>query len=115
MNEVLIARWNIDQDAMVDPPSEVRWSNGAPATYQDYLVHVDDTHAWVPNATGIELHMFPSLVGDVTYDSASKTWVIRGVSSGSLALDVTDPDASDDQIIAALYMRPVVYRAQIHR
>ena len=27
MSEVLIAKWTIDQDAMVDPPSDVKGSN----------------------------------------------------------------------------------------
>jgi len=33
----------------------------------------------------------------------------------SIALDITDLNALDEQIIAALYTRLVVYKARIHR
>jgi hypothetical protein len=108
----LIATWTPDQDMSVELPSAVRWANGTPATHSDYLEHMLATHAFVGDGeNGIELRIFPGIVADVRYDSYARTWTVSGVDVTSSALDLTDPDAPDDQIVAALYALPVVYRS----
>jgi hypothetical protein len=111
----LIAKWMIDQDASIDPPRVVRWADGSPATHIDYLTHMVDTHTCISGINGIELHMFPDVMADVRYDDFARTWVISGVGVTPAALDLTDPNAPDEQIIAELYTYPIVYRARIHR
>jgi hypothetical protein len=115
MKPILVAKWRIDEDPMADQPSSVKWSDGAPAEYEDYLENVSGTHSWLPDEDGIELLMFPDVVADVSFDAVARTWIIRGVGPRTFALDVTDPVASDDQIVAALHLRRIVYKARIHR
>lgn len=110
-NAALIAEWAFDQDPSADPPNAVRWANGSPATYNDYLTHMVDTHTWV----GGELRMFPDIIADVNYNHSARVWVVSGDGITSVALDLTDPHAPDDQIIAELYTCPIVFRARIHR
>jgi hypothetical protein len=63
----------------------------------------------------MELHMFLDIIADVRYEDFARTWVVSGVGVTSASLDLTDPNAPDDQIKAALYSFPVVYSARIHR
>lgn len=101
--DLLIARWNKNQDITTDPPPQTIWGNGAAATYQEYLDHMTDTHTWISGPNGTELHIFPRIVADVRYDHIAGTWAIEGVGPVSNALDITD--ASDDEITAELYTR----------
>lgn len=113
---VLIATWTPDQDMSIEPPNAVRWSDGTRATHNDYLRHMSDTHTFVGDGeSDVERHIFPGIVADVRYDPYSQTWTVRGADVTPTALALTDPKASDDQIVAALYALPVVYRANIIR
>jgi hypothetical protein len=114
-NTVLIAGWTLTQDPSIDPPHKVCWSDGTPATHNDYLTHLVDTHRWIDGTDGMELHMFLDIIADVRYEDFARTWVVSGVGVTSASLDLTDPNAPDDQIKAALYSFPVVYSARIHR
>jgi hypothetical protein len=73
----LVAKWLPDQDASVDPPHTVIWSDGRPATQEDYLAHLEDTHSLFVSDKGIELHMFPEIIADVRYDRAAGTWKVH--------------------------------------
>ncbi len=112
---VLIAGWTLTQDPSIDPPHKVCWSDGSPATHNDYLTHLVDTHRWIDGTDGMELHMFLDIIADVRYEDVARNWVVSGVGVTSTALDLTDPNAPDDQIKAALFILPVVYQARIHR
>lgn len=113
--DVLIARWKREQDIMIDPPHEVIWANGNPAQLKDYLDHMTDTHAWIPGSEGVELYMLPHIVADVRYDPIAGRWMMDGVGLTCVPLDIADADAPDDEIVAELYTRLVVYKARIHR
>lgn len=113
--DLLIARWNHNQDLITDRPHQTIWANGVAATYQEYLDYMTDTHTWISGPNGMELHIFPRIVADVRYDHIAGTWVLDGVGPTRVALDVTDPSAPDDQITAELYTHLVVYKARIHR
>jgi hypothetical protein len=110
----LIAQWTLNQDPTIEAPHTVEWANGTSASFEDYLAHMTDTHTWIAGSTGIELYMFPYLA-DVRYDYSAGIWMIDGVGPTSIALDITDPNALDEQIIAALYTCLVVYKARIYR
>ena len=114
-NTALIVKWTLDQDSSVDPPRTVRWGDGSVATHDDYLTPIEDTHTCVSGVDGMELHISTDIKADVRYDHSARTWVISGVGVTPAALDLADPNAPDDQIRAALYSFPVVYRARIHR
>jgi hypothetical protein len=116
MSTALIAKWTTNQDPSIEQPSSVCWEDGSPATHDDYLRHVPDTHMLVGDCEdGMEVRMFPGIVADVRYDHSAQTWAVGGVGVTPAALDLTDPNAPDDQIIAALYTLPIVYRSNICR
>jgi hypothetical protein len=113
---ILIASWARDQDFSVEDPRSVRWEDGSPATLNDYHEHLLDTQKVINEGDGdIELHMFPSIVAEVSFDTSVKAWVVTGRGVIPATLDVTDPQAKDDQIIADLSTFPIVYRAVIKR
>jgi hypothetical protein len=112
----LIARWTSTQDPAVDHPQAVFWDDGRPATHQDYLDHLDDTHELVEGPDGnLERRMYPSIVADVRYDGYMRLWFVVAPGQGPISLDLPDVNATDDQITAALYEFPRVYRAKIWR
>jgi hypothetical protein len=112
----LIAKWTTSQDPSMEPPNSVRWEDGTRATHDDYLQHMLDTHTLVSDCEdGMEVRMFPEIVADVRYDHSAKTWTVGGVGVTPSALDLTDPNAPDDQIMAALYTLPIVYHSNIYR
>jgi hypothetical protein len=82
----------------------------------DYRAHELDTHSLHGTRDGgIECHMYPEIVAEVIYDPFAGDWVVKGPSVITTALDLHDPDATDDQITAELFALPVVYRATITR
>jgi len=112
----LIATWTSGQDPSVEDPYAVRWIDGTPATLDDYRRHSLDTHTFLPYAgDAIELRMFPGVVAEVRYDEADGHWMVNGPGVSPATLDLTDPNALNEQIIAELYTFPVVYRANIKR
>ncbi len=112
----LVAKWTPKQDSCHEPPNSVKWEDGTLATQNDYFEHLTDTYRCVADPTGaIEMHIFPGVVADVRFDEVAGGWAVSGPSVISVALGLTDPTASDSQIIAELFTFPVVYRAQIHR
>jgi hypothetical protein len=111
----LVARWAWNQDSSTEPPVSVTWGDGRPATYSDYLSHRLDTHELVETAVGLECRMYPQIEGHVRYDFYAGTWFLTGDGIEETSLSLTDPDATDGEIMAALYELPVVYRCQIHR
>jgi hypothetical protein len=112
----LIATWAMGEDPTVDPPSTVKWEDGSPATTQDYIAHLDDTFRWEGDAHDCHQKViYPQIVGDLHFDKIAGVWALSGRDVTPTALDITDPDAPDDQLIAELYSFPMVYRAKIHR
>jgi hypothetical protein len=112
----LIASWNQDQDFSIEEPVAVRWHDGTVATMDDYHEHRLDTHTFVtPSAQTIEQHMFPSIVAEAGYDQNLGAWRLSGRGVIPNTLDLTDPYAKDDEIIAELFASPIVYRTNIVR
>jgi hypothetical protein len=112
----LTAVWEHSQDISMERPRSIHWGDGSPATLDAYIEHSIDTRVLrEDHPDRIELHIYPDVVGDVTYDVFSGSWVVKDAGLGGWSLDITDPGAKDDQLIAALSALPVVYRAHIRR
>lgn len=112
----LIARWYGKNPDMNNPPEEVRWGNGIPATLDDYRQHGIYTSRIIESDAGYVEQVFePDIVADVRFDSFAGHWTISGEGVQPEALFLNDPDATNEQIIAELFTLPIVYRARIHR
>jgi hypothetical protein len=112
----IIASWTQDEYANLDQPSCIQWADGSPATHSDFKKHQLDTHSFRVDKTGrVEQHIFPEIVALVTFDHWAMDWVVTGPAVVTAALELYNPNAKDDEIIAELYTFPIVYRANIVR
>jgi hypothetical protein len=114
-NKTLIAKWKPEQDCSIELPHTVYWSDGSPATSEDYLEHILDTRTVSNGIGGVELRMFPNVIANVRFELHARQWVISGDGVKPAALGITDRSASDDSILAELATWPIVYRVRIHR
>lgn len=112
---ILVANWTWDQDSCMEPPASITWGDGRAATHADYLRHHLDTHALIETEGGLECRIYPEIIGHVRYDAFARQWFVTGEGVETTALDLSDPDATDCEITAALYSLPVVYKCHIHR
>jgi hypothetical protein len=112
----LIAKWTNMDDNDIGTPEFVVWEDGSPATGIDFRKHELDTHFWAVSDQGhLEKHMFPEIVGKVTFDQDAKDWIVRGEGVVTAALDLKDSCVSDGEIIGALYLLPIYFRSKINR
>lgn len=112
----LIARWKPELEPAYDEPSSVVWEDGTRATVNDYRTHQLDTHRLhASDDGGMECHIFPEIVADVTFDANIQDWVLSGQDVNSAALRLHDPAATDGQILAEVFTFPTVYRHRIIR
>jgi len=112
----LIASWSFDQDMSTENPKTVRWIDGRASTTTVYRQHMLDTHTvLIGQFDQIEMHIFPNIVAAVKFDREKGHWVASGRGVIPTALDLTDSEATNDQIVAELYTYPIVYRAEIIR
>jgi hypothetical protein len=112
----LIARWTLAQEHAFDPPDAVFRGDGRPATYQDYLDHAGDTHELVDSPDGsLEKRMYPWITADVRYDGYANLWFVVATGQQPISLDLSDVNATDSEITAALYELPLVYKSRIWR
>lgn len=94
----------------------MRFENGTPATLTHYHQYLDCTVRTDESGAGYVEEVFDSdIVADVRFDGFAGHWAISGEGVEPQALFLSDPNASDEQIIAELFTLPVVYRARIHR
>jgi hypothetical protein len=97
-------------------PSSLKWDNGTPASLDDYMKHQLDTHSLhVGDDGGMECHMFPEIVANVTFDADVQDWVMSGRDVNPAALGLNDLAASDREILAEIFTFPTVYRHMIIR
>lgn len=112
----LIARWKVAKDIYFTPPDRVRWDDGSPATVDEYWAHELDTQECIQgDKGGLEMRIYPEIIADVEFNPSLGAWVADGPGVASSALEESDPDASDDFILAALCRLPIYYRARVHR
>ncbi len=112
----LIASWTPDQEPGTEMPTELQWEDGTPASLDDYRAHFLDTHSLHEGKDGgMEWHMYPDILGEIVYDVFAKDWVVRSPGLPTVALEVHDPDATDDRLTTELFSLPIVYRATIVR
>lgn len=113
---ILVACWGSGKDRDVDPPDAVFRSNGRKADNQDVLDHADENHELVASANGFLDCLFqPSIVVDIRFDGYARLWFVVANGHEPVSLDLSDPEASDYQIVAALFELPTIFHAVIHR
>jgi hypothetical protein len=70
----LIAKWKPDEEPAYDEPSTVVWSDGTPATTDDYRAHCLDTHSLEEgNAAGWNATCFLTLLARSHMTSTPRT------------------------------------------
>ena len=100
----------------MEEPCWIRWGDGTAATLDDYREHQLDTHSLrFDDPDYIVLDMYPDIVAEVMFDRYAQDWVVTGPGIATVGLELHDPNAKDEQIIAELYCFPLVYRANIIR
>lgn len=115
--QTLIAKWKPGADPAVEAPADIRWEDGRPATLEDYVDHLDDTHRLHHESDEtLVCTMFPKIMAEVQFDPVISHWICEAPGHSEVLVDLPPtPDVSDDEIIAALYSSPIVYRATIRR
>lgn len=111
----LIARWRENQDFGIESPAEVCWGDGSAATLEDFLKHEFDTHTYLDKGEWIEQHFFPNIVAEVYFDYTIRHWTLRGRGVIPRRMQLTDPNAKDEEILMELSTYKIVYRAKIFR
>jgi hypothetical protein len=112
----LIAIWFERENDDSGDPDIVVWGDGTVATVVDFRLHELDTHFYRASGYGwLEKHMFPDIVGEVSFERDLQDWVVRGEAVITFGLDLKDPEASESEIIGALYFLPIYYRSNVVR
>jgi hypothetical protein len=115
-NSKLIASWRKDQDPLVDPPSSVTLADGKPTSIDLYQDHLADTYSWdVESGDGPRRIIQPSLVATARFDPIAGAWTIGGHGVPRTVLDITDPNATDQEIALEICDWPTAYRLNIKR
>lgn len=112
---MLTATWGPESDPVLDDPDDLYWEDGRPGEVEEYATHRSDTHMLLYGKSGVELRMFPDLIGYVRFDGYMQMWFLLPPCGEPISLDIRDVNASDLDLRAALYVLPIVYRAVIHR
>lgn len=111
----LIAKWKAEQDCSVDLPHTVRWSDGKPATLDDYVAHRSATREYSVDRRGVKLYLFPEVVAELHYDSSLGRWSMCGDGVRSAVLNITDRNASDETLLAEISTWTTLYQVRICR
>jgi hypothetical protein len=69
----------------------------------------------LPTSKGVEMRMHPEFIADVRYDSYARIWFVIPPGAEPISLDLSEYRAADEEITAALYQLPLVYRCLIRR
>ena len=112
----LTATWSKGKELFVDLPNSIKWEDGRKGTLDDLRAHSRDTYTFVEMADGGQrMLMFPEIVAEVYFCQYGKCWGIRGTDFEPIALPLTDPNATDQQLHNALFSLPMRYRLKIVR
>ena len=112
----LTAIWKKGNHPSSDAPTSIQWEDGRRGTLDDLREHNLDTYCLIHLEDGTtQMDIFPEIVTEVTYCDFGGCWGIKGDGVETAALQLTDRNATDQQIYSALYSLPTKYRAVIHR
>jgi hypothetical protein len=112
----LTASWINGRDASADMPDLIMWEDGRTGTLEDLCAHNRDTYSLThPEDGTTQIDVFPEIVAEVSYCEFGGCWGIKGYGVETAALQLTDQNATDQQIHSALHSLPMKYRAVIHR
>jgi hypothetical protein len=112
----IVALW-YNHDCFPDAkPDLIQWSNGLPASWEDYLAHFHGTRQVIwDDPRWMALRLYPDVTGTATWDSSKRKWKIEGRAIGYFWLDDLDENSSDWEIWLALNQYPIVYRCTVVR
>jgi len=111
----LFAKWREGQDTSCDDPAQIQWEAGKPATLDDYIRHLDDTHVIRIINDQMVRTIFIGLVAHVRFDREISHWVCEAPDQPRVIMELSDHNLPDHQILAELHRSPLVYKAVIHR
>jgi hypothetical protein len=112
----LTVTWEGGVDSALNDPNFLIWEDGRQGTLSEYDEHYWDTRSCSWNESGNDqMHLFTDIVATVKYDRVSGAWAVNGTGVTPAGLYLTDPLATDHQILMALYTLPIVYRPKIVR
>jgi hypothetical protein len=96
-------------------PSQFYWGNdGSPAELDDYLTRLGTTHVCLMKPSGaVQMVFLPTLRALTSFDSSMSSWTATPVGA-TFSLNIDDPLAKEEQVIAELYTFPIVYAAEFH-
>jgi hypothetical protein len=115
-NSVLIAIWPSGRTPGLEPPWRILWEDRSPATLEDYRLHEGDTSVDRSTKEGTTIRsLYPDLVAHLHWDTWGCHWSLTGDGLEPLALWITDPSASNEQLRLAVSSLPIEYRVIIHR
>jgi len=99
----LFVKWAPGQDAD-ESPAKIWWENGRLGTLQDYANNYATHQTFIPDTgSGARLILYPEAFADVRFDRRMSKWVYTAPGKlRRVVLAVTDPEATGDQINAAI-------------
>jgi len=97
-------------------PDSIKWEDGHRGTETDLRAHNSDTYCLNNLDDGTtQLDIYPEIVAEVSYCEFGRCWGVKGDGVETAALQLTDRNATDQQIRGALYALSMTYRVHIHR
>ncbi len=108
--------WERGVDSALNDPNFFLWEDGRQGTLSEYYEHYWDTRFLSWSGSGRDqMHIFTDIVATVKYDNISGVWAVNGGGVTPAGLYLTDPMATDHQILMAMYTLLIVYRPKIVR
>ena len=100
----LFAKWACGEDPSEVNPYLIKWEDGSIGTLEDYAEHYADHQTMLlDSATNeITLILFTDEVADVRFDYYVQRWIYTTPGKEEFTLDLSDHDASDDDINKAI-------------
>ena len=112
----LTATWENGSDPSVDAPSTITWEDGRPGTIDDLHAHTRDTYCLTHPEEGCTLmHIFPEIVAAAKFCEFGRVWGLNGDGVQTVALNLADVNATDQEIVSAASGLSMKYRIRIIR
>lgn len=71
-----------------------------PATPEEFLAHKEDTRSEWEMPDGTVLLVYPEIVAEVRFDLSFERWLVFGIGTEPIVLDLDDPEADDSAVLA---------------
>jgi len=108
----LFVRWAPGQDPD-EIPTVIWWEDGTMGTLEEYASHYSDHQVFTPDrGSGARLMLYTDALADVHFNERIAQWVYTTPSKERILLELTDPEATDDQINEAIAGQVVIPNPQ---